>query len=235
MIEPAKPRDWPKISEISRISGYDDYINKIGPSYLESGLILVWRDVKDIRGFLKIEYLSDNSAWLSGLRVDPDYRRKSIGSELTARAIELAKNAGKEYVRMLIHDGNSKSSGLVSKLGFSSVSRFAFFKGTPLGEAIEDEVPQDRNDIRYLNLGWVFISYRFINLVSARFIRFGKIGSAVTVNGRDFQIIAPDEEIRLSGEGFTCLEVHGNIPDYLEELLDREFDYASVFEKRIQQ
>ncbi|HLH86761.1 MAG TPA: hypothetical protein VKU79_07885, partial [Thermoplasmataceae archaeon] len=86
-----------------------------------------------------------------------------------------------------------------------------------------------------LNLGWVFISYRFINLVSARFIRFGKIGSAVTVNGRDFQIIAPDEEIRLSGEGFTCLEVHGNIPDYLEELLDREFDYASVFEKRIQQ
>ena len=64
-IEPATSADWPKISEISGRSGYEDYINRIGPAYLESGQVILWKDEMDIRGFLKLEYLPDNSAWLS--------------------------------------------------------------------------------------------------------------------------------------------------------------------------
>ncbi|MCL4307481.1 MAG: GNAT family N-acetyltransferase [Candidatus Thermoplasmatota archaeon] len=233
-IELATSADWPKISEISGRSGYEDYINRIGPSYLESGQVLVWKDEMDIRGFLKLEYLPDNSAWLSGLRVDPDFRRMSIGSELTIAAIESARSTGKKYVRMLIHDGNMKSSGLASKLGFSAVSRFAFFGGIPAGESITSELISPGVWAQYLNLGWVFIRYSYVDSVPARYIRYGRDGIAITVSGHDYQIIVPDEHITLSGEGFTCMEVHGRIPDYLEGLLDRDFDYASVFQKRIE-
>lgn len=69
--------------------------------------------------------------------------------------------------------------------------------------------------------------------VAARYIRFGRDGIAVTVSGNDYQIIVPDDQISLSGEGYTCMEVHGMIPGYLESLLDVDFDYATVFEKRI--
>ena len=67
-VEIATGADWPKISEISGRSRYEDYINRIGPSYLDNGQVLVWKDETDIRGFLKLEYLPDTSAWLSGLR-----------------------------------------------------------------------------------------------------------------------------------------------------------------------
>jgi GNAT superfamily N-acetyltransferase len=233
MIELATAKDWPKISEISRRAGYEDYINSIGPSYLESGQVMVWKDETDIRGFLKLECLPDNSAWLSGLRVDPDFRRLSIGSELTSAAVKSAGSTGKKYVRMLIHDGNVKSSGLALKLGFSAVSRFAFFGGIPAGETMKDGMISWGEEVQYINLGWVFISYSYMNSVPARYIRYGGSGIAVTVSGNDYQIIVPDEEIRLSGEGFTCMEIHGRIPHYLEGLLDRDFDYASVFQKKI--
>ena len=232
-IEPATSADWPKISEISGRSGYEDYINRIGPAYLESGQVILWKDEMDIRGFLKLEYLPDNSAWLSGLRVDPDFRRMSIGSELTIAAIESARSTGKRCVRMLIHDGNAKSSGLALKLGFSAVSRFAFFSGIPVGESMKDKMISLGEGVQYLNLGWVFIRYSYVDSVPARYIRYGRDGIAITVSGHDYQIIVPDEHVSLSGEGFTCMEVHGRIPDYLEGLLDRDFDYASVFQKRI--
>ncbi len=232
-VEIATGADWPKISEISGRSGYEDYINRIGPSYLDNGQVFVWKDGTEIRGFLKLEYLPDNSAWLSGLRVDPDFRRMSIGSELTSAAIEYAANSGKEYVRMLIHDGNVKSSGLALKLGFSAVSRFAFFEGIPAGESMNDEMISSGEEIQYLNLGWTFIRYSYVDSVPARYLRYERDGIAITVSGHDYQIIVPDDHISLSGEGFTCMEVHGSIPDYLEGLLDRDFDYASVFQKKI--
>ncbi|MEM0156784.1 MAG: GNAT family N-acetyltransferase, partial [Thermoplasmataceae archaeon] len=163
MIDSATGKDWHKISEISKRSGYEDYINRIGPSYLDSGHVLVWKDNAEIRGFLKLEYLQDNSAWMSGLRVDPDFRRMSIGSDLTNAAIELAVNSGASCVRMLIHDGNFKSSGLAIKLGFYRVSRFAFFNGIPAGESIAvPEIPHEIG-VQYLNTGWTFIQYRYVN------------------------------------------------------------------------
>ncbi len=233
MIEKATGKDWQKISEISKRSGYEDYINRIGPSYLDSGTVFTWKENGEITGFLKIEFLQDNSAWMSGLRVDPDFRRMSMGSHLTSAAVVCAANSGASYVRMLIHDGNFKSSGLALKLGFYRVSRFAFFTGIPQGESITDPDAGQETEIHYLNTGWTFIQYSYAKAAGARYVKFGKHGIAVTVSGRDYQIINPDHNISLSGEGYTCMEIHGRIPEYFEKSLQKDFDYASVFEKSI--
>ena len=75
MIRLATHDDWNSISDISARSGYVDYINRIGPSFIDSGDVILFEN-PNIQAFAKLEYLKDNTAWFSGLRVDPEYWRK---------------------------------------------------------------------------------------------------------------------------------------------------------------
>ena len=93
--------NWNEISNISMKSGYEDYINKVGSTYLDDGIVLLSYIDETASGFLKLEEMPDNSAWLSGIRVLPEFRRMHIGSNLTEKAIELARSQGLIIARML--------------------------------------------------------------------------------------------------------------------------------------
>ncbi|MCL5799697.1 MAG: GNAT family N-acetyltransferase [Candidatus Thermoplasmatota archaeon] len=128
IVRKATAEDWGSISRISSIAMYDDYINKIGPSYLKAGDTYVL-EKGNLLGFLKIQYMPDGSLYLSGLRVDPAARRKGVGEALTRYATSLGSDSGKNGARVLIQPENNASLSLSRKLGFSPIEFFHFFQG----------------------------------------------------------------------------------------------------------
>lgn len=121
--------DWEDIRRISEISGYFDYIGRMGKSYLDWGTVIVAVDGDSILGFLKIEELQDRSAWLSGLRVDPARRREGIAGFLTGAAVGQAKENGLSCARMLIHSENEPSLKLAQSCGFKNILEYEFYSG----------------------------------------------------------------------------------------------------------
>ncbi len=228
MIREADPSDWPSISEISRIAGYDDYINDVGPAYLLSGHVMVNIVDERIVGFLKVEILPDRSAWLSGLRVHPEYRRMKVATQLTESAITSSRKMGLHNVRLLVQQNNQKSVSLVEKIGFLRASDFCFFSGVP--EILSRSPPQPDLMPAYINLGWVFCEPVPRVLGECTFFNTAANGLVSVFQDRAWQIIRPSDSMEFSGKEFSCMEIHDRVPDYLLEHVSPDFDYGSIYE-----
>ncbi len=142
-IAKASLQDWESIRRISSVSGYDDYIGKIGPSYLKDGTVLAVYDTELI-AFMKLEFLGDRSVWLSGLRVDPSRRREGIATYLTKGGLEHARSKGCMVARMIISSTNTPSVNLAKRLGFQPILDYQFYEGAvdTSGFSLLEEVPR---------------------------------------------------------------------------------------------
>jgi GNAT superfamily N-acetyltransferase len=220
-------KDWEDISRISRASGYDDYINKIGPDYVKEGTILIC-DIDGPCGFLKIELLPDASAWLSGIRVDPEHWRMGIGESLTSAALLFAMNRGAKVARMLIHFENHRSISLAIKNGFIPVNRFLFFDGKP---DISGMLESGKRFDALVNIGWRFATHAKLGPGIGTLL--ANQWSSVFVyhdHQETFHILEIEKEISLIRGGETC--ILEPIASLIKEGKRLEgFDDASVYEK----
>ncbi|MGC8515516.1 MAG: GNAT family N-acetyltransferase [Thermoplasmata archaeon] len=226
-IRLASHADWKDISRISKASGYADYINEMGPPYMNDGTILVC-DIDVLCGFLKIEMLPDSSAWLSGIRVDPEHWRMGIGETLTNAALLFAISRGASYARMLIHSENQKSVSLALKSGFTWVSRFLFFDGRP---DISGMLESDRQYDALVNVGWRFANHARLGIKTGTLLA-GQGLSVFVYHDHDetFHLLEISKEVSLLPEGITC------VPEALGSFIKKGkklegFEEASVYEK----
>ncbi len=226
----SREEDWDAISRVSRDSGYVDYINAIGQSFLEDGRVMVFED-PEIHGILKVEFLSDSSAWLSAIRVDPDQRRKNIGESLTQASLVYAQSQGIKKARMLIHDDNEASIRLAKKAGFAERERFLYLDGSiDLSPGVETTVTTSH----LLNIGWKFIDPATSKRIDGRFVDLGK--SKVFVHENGFGIstepLEIDEPPKLTEGGITSVPF--SLAHFFPERKPVEdFEYAIVFEKNL--
>ncbi len=132
-IRVAERRDWDIISDISREVSSDgsisDYINDIGPIYLERGEMYIL-EADRIIGFQKVDKLPDNSIYLSGLRIRKDYRRKRGGSRLIQFVLTKGVAEGRSFARCVVEPDNFGSLSLLSKFGFKKLDLMNFFTGS---------------------------------------------------------------------------------------------------------
>ena len=214
-IRTATLSDWDHISNISKISGYIDYISKIGPSYINDGTVIVGEDTGTITGFLKIEELIDNTSWLGGLRVHPDFRRKGIAMQLTREAVNMGKVRGHTATRILISTDNVASIELSKKSGFKIISEQLFFSGFP--DVRNGKIVSPVND-KLINYGWKY-GYWTIDEFGPKvdFVQEGNITYSLMKEEEQqssyVQIISGEGEIELDGEGITSIDkrLTGNI------------------------
>ncbi|MHB1708954.1 MAG: GNAT family N-acetyltransferase [Thermoplasmataceae archaeon] len=201
-IRHASAEDWPAISEISTVSGYDDYINTIGPSYMNDGTLVVYEEER-VLGFGKINYLEDGSAWLSGLRVHPDAQRKGVGISISRYLMQLAMEQGLTSARMLIEDRNTRSINLSLKLGFSPIKSYCFFEGTPQTSGLK--IVDFKGQIM-VNEGWGFVEISDIYRGKGGFMESpGK--TLVYVWKGDtklIQVVRGGGDLKAESDGITC-------------------------------
>ena len=214
-IRTATLSDWDHISDISKISGYIDYISQIGPSYINDGTVIVGEESGTITGFLKIEELADNTSWLGGLRVHPDFRRKGIALQLTREAVNMGKVRGHTATRILISTENVASIELSKKSGFKIISEQLFFSGFP--DVRNGKIVSPVND-KLINYGWKY-GYWTIDEFGPKvdFVQEGNITYSLMKEEEQqssyVQIISGEGEIELDGEGITSIDkrLTGNI------------------------
>ncbi len=132
-IRIATNEDWREISELSREVSLEgeisDYINEIGPRYLERGEMFVL-EADRIIGFQKVEKLPDNSIYLSGLRIGKDHRRKGGASRLIRSVLTKGIAEGRSFARSVVEPDNFWSLSLLSKFGFRKLDLMNFFTGS---------------------------------------------------------------------------------------------------------
>lgn len=226
----AGQKNWDEISEISSRSGYMNYINRLGPSYLDEGWVLLSYVEGRAAGFMKVEEMEDKSVWFSGVRVLPEFRRMHIGSSLTERACEFARENGFRSARLLIHEDNLSSIAMVKKIGFTMISEMAFLKGL-LTDGMQEEkslkvIPN------LINLGWKFAVPSDSILEKATYFR-SKGGAEVIRMGKTFQITRWAPDLEFIDDGISCIEIEEKLPANAQKYLLEDFDYGQIFEYKI--
>lgn len=224
MIRLATEEDWPAISSISTRTGYIDYISRVGPSYLDDGEVFVY-EAPEIQGFTKIEYMPDNSAWFSGLRVDPDYWRMGIGKQLTDFSLKRVADLKCDVVRMLVFGDNYRSLNLVSKSGFRRVQEYNFYNGVPDVDSFEKSATKIQG---LVNFGW-----EFAHSSNGQFALYRGSGwELLSTNEHTFEILAiGDETLHFKEGGFTCMKSQLGTSPLLESFRREDFSSGFVLEK----
>lgn len=118
----------------ARIWEGDDYIPYVWDAWLadERGVLLVAVAGELPVGLAHVTLLSDEDAWLQGVRVDPDERRQGIGRLLVSRALVAARERGATVVRLMTSPTNIASRGLFARFGFVRVAEVARYTATAL-------------------------------------------------------------------------------------------------------
>ncbi|MGC8629368.1 MAG: GNAT family N-acetyltransferase [Thermoplasmata archaeon] len=130
-IRNATMRDKPRILEFCKNTwqgmetGLEDtqhdYISFVYDSWIrKKSMITAEIDHRPV-AILNVNPCNDGSAWLEGMRVDPEYRRKGVASVLTSYVLEKYKK-----VRMSIFDWNEPSKKLAGKLGAKLIDTYIF-------------------------------------------------------------------------------------------------------------
>lgn len=180
-IRKAADDDWRDISVISSESGYgDDYINRMGRSFLADGDVYVHSVEGTISGFIKIQNFYGKFQWLSGLRVRPDFRRQGIATDLTLFAVDKGRSEKLPFSRLLIEEHNYMSINLALKCGFMQKDCFFFMSRSPdISHATTTSYAG--KDIM-VDTGWVFgriheihaEEYEFLTFDEWEFFKFGE-------------------------------------------------------------
>ncbi|MGC8505407.1 MAG: GNAT family N-acetyltransferase [Thermoplasmata archaeon] len=221
--------DWKAISHISSISGYDDYINEMGISYLDSREVYVHESEDTIKGFIRIENLFGRSQWLSGLRVHPDYRRRGIALELTYFALKKAKEDGIHISRLLIEERNTPSLNLATKCGFTKRDCYYFLIGSPVPAYIGNGRMPETGTI--VDMGWKFADICEIPPNLPVFLRSGKW--VFLKFGNHYHVTAAGtSDLTFTGDGVTCISGQNMTPGLMKYVMP-DFPSACVFEKQI--
>lgn len=230
MIRVASKEDWPSISDISRRSGYVDYINRIGSTYLDDGEVFVYEE-SEIIAFAKLHYPPDNSAWFSGLRVDPNHWKKGIGGKLTEALIENANRRGKDTLRALVFEDNFKSLKIFDNLKWKKVGTYHFIRGMP---DLNDFHKRESTLTGYVNFSWEFSGYTEDKPLKQT-VYFRNGWEIITPTGNTAQIlktgVGPLDMAK--EEGFTCFRSDTQIkPDILFEK-ETEESVGILLEKQV--
>ncbi|MFL6455987.1 MAG: GNAT family N-acetyltransferase [Nitrososphaeraceae archaeon] len=67
-----------------------------------------------------------NRIWLEGIRVNPDFRRRSIGTELIKKMVQYGKEQGAQEAAGLVSVKNVASQAMMEKNGFVVTSRWIY-------------------------------------------------------------------------------------------------------------
>jgi N-acetylglutamate synthase-like GNAT family acetyltransferase len=111
-----------------------DYIPRVWDSWLAdtSGAVLAGiADGKPV-AVSHISMLAPDEAWIEGLRVAPEARRKGAGRVIVSRSLIRAREMGASVARMFTGATNIASQRLFATFGFMKIAELAWYTGEAL-------------------------------------------------------------------------------------------------------
>ena len=125
VVRPARAEDKEAVLAFCAQTWPDgDYIPYVWDNWLRSerGVLLVAVAGERPVGVSHVALLSEDEAWLEGIRVDPRERRQGLGRVLVSRSLVAARERGAAVVRLITDADNAAAQGLFAAFGFTRVA-----------------------------------------------------------------------------------------------------------------
>jgi GNAT superfamily N-acetyltransferase len=155
VIRPTLPSDTPDVLEFCKyIWDGHDYIPYVWNDWLadSTGNLFTAEYAGHAVGFARIAHAAPKQWWLEGLRVDPKFHDKKIGSALHEYLTEWWLEKGDGTVRLWTNVKRVKVHHLCERLGFVHTQEHAMYAAPSLEEpcdsfqpVIENEIPEATN------------------------------------------------------------------------------------------
>ncbi len=136
-VRPARPQDKEGILTFCHDTfEWGDYIADVWDDWLadHAGVMLIATSNQRPIGLVHVALLADNVAWMEGMRIHPDYRRRGIGSLLDRAAREYARAHDSRIARLATSIDNVAAQGVLDREGYARVCQFNFWSASPTWE-----------------------------------------------------------------------------------------------------
>ena len=135
---------------------WGDYIDQVWNFWLSEGSLLLFERESSPAGICHALYTSDQ-VWIEGIRVDPNFQRQKIASELIRYAESIGRKKSIPSSHMLIDTENTPSLLLTSSLGYGVFQTWNFYSlksGTNSNYDIHFEKSLDRQLYSHYVKSW---------------------------------------------------------------------------------
>ena len=109
---------------------WGDYIEQVWDMWYSdpNGYLMVVEEDNGVIAAVSHAYLcpNRNRVWLEGIRVNPDFRRRSMGTELIKRMIQYGKEQGAQDAAAIVSVNNIASQAMMEKNGFVITSKWSY-------------------------------------------------------------------------------------------------------------
>lgn len=105
-------------------------------------------------GILHIAFLGNAVAWLEGMRVHPDHRRRGIGTRMDAAARQAARAHGCRAAQLVTGMKNIAAQKTLDTEGYQRVAQFNEWQAEPLSEKFSARRVGTHNDAPTLLAQW---------------------------------------------------------------------------------
>ena len=104
---------------------WGDYVEQVWDAWLSEDYLFLFEEQTPL-GICHASY-SKEQVWIEGIRIDPNFRRQKIASELVTHAELLGKQKGILLSYMLIDTENSSSLSMANSLGYNIFQTWNFY------------------------------------------------------------------------------------------------------------
>jgi GNAT superfamily N-acetyltransferase len=150
VIRPTLPADTPDVLEFCKhIWDGHDYIPYVWNDWLADpkGFLFTAEYAGHAVGIARLAHAAPGQWWLEGLRVNPNFHDKKIGSALHVHLTEWWLAHGDGTVRLWTNAKRVKVHHLCEKLGFVHTQEHTHYAAQPLDEPCDSFQPVAENDI----------------------------------------------------------------------------------------
>jgi len=109
---------------------WGDYIADVWDSWNSKERLYVVEEDGTVVGVYNLA-ISEKQAWVEGMRVHPQYRRRGIGSSMLAHAESVVPS---KIMRLIIESENHQSISLVESMGYRLEDKWRLYSMTPRKE-----------------------------------------------------------------------------------------------------
>jgi GNAT superfamily N-acetyltransferase len=112
---------------------WGDYIAEVWDAWLTDaqGQLLVGLLDQQAVGLLHLAFLESGAAWMEGMRVHPDFRRRGVGSALDSAARTRARERGAVLARLVTSSKNVAAQKTLATEGYACIAHFTEWEAKP--------------------------------------------------------------------------------------------------------
>ena len=108
---------------------WGDYVDQVWDSWLSEGNLFLFE--KQFPVGICHAFFSEDQIWIEGIRVDPNFRRQKIASELVKHAESIGKEKDISFSFMLIDTENTSSITMANSLDYDIFQTWNFYSLMP--------------------------------------------------------------------------------------------------------